>query len=361
MTTREFLRAALRTNGSSDPSDHLTAGKRVQKQMTLAARRLPAEGPLPSFAGATGWLNSEPLTETDLSGRVVLVQFWTYTCINWLRTLPYVREWAEKYRDHGLVTVGVHTPEFEFEKDLANVRRAANDLRIEYPIAIDSDYAVWHDFSNHYWPAMYLADAEGTLRHHHFGEGGYEQSEHVIQQLLASAGSHGVGNGLISIDGVGAEAAADWEDLRSSETYIGLERSERFGSPSGPLLGQPRVYALPEHLKLNYWALSGDWTMDRQGATTNDAEGVMAYRFSARDLHLVMGPAVPGGSVRFRVRIDGEAPGASHGVDVDAQGNGTVTEQRLYQLVRQSDPVAERTFEITFLDPGAQAFVFTFG
>jgi thiol-disulfide isomerase/thioredoxin len=322
---------------------------------------LPVEGRLPSFGGATGWLNSPPLTADGLRGQVVLVNFWTYTCINWLRQLPYVRAWAEKYSGQGLAVIGVHTPEFPFEKNVDNVSRAVRDMRIEYPVAIDSDYAVWNAFSNNYWPALYFADADGQIRHHNFGEGEYEQSEMVIQQLLAAAGSAGVGMELASVDARGAEAPADWTALRSAENYTGYGRTENFASPGGAVPGRRHVYTAPAELRLNHWALFGDWTMEDQAATLNAANGQIAYRFHARDLHLVMGPATQGTSVRFRVLIDGQPPGAAHGVDVDEQGNATATEQRLHQLIRQPGPITDRTVEITFLDPGVQAFAFTFG
>jgi len=319
------------------------------------------EGELPSLRGATGWLNSPPLTPAGLRGKVVLVNFWTYTCINWLRQLPYVRAWAAKYAGQGLVVVGVHTPEFGFEHDPANVQRAVRDFGVDYPVAIDSDYAVWLAFDNHYWPALYFADAQGRIRHHHFGEGEYQQAEMVIQQLLAEAGSAGVGHELVSADARGIEAPADWASLRSPENYTGYERTENFASPGGVLPGEPHVYRAPAELRLNHWALAGDWTMGEQPATLNAADGRIAYRFHARDLNLVMGPAVPGTSVRFAVLVDGEPPGAAHGADVDAQGNGTVTEQRLHQLIRQSGPVIDRTFEIAFPDGGVEAYAFTFG
>ncbi len=335
-------------------------------KLLLAARHpaavpLPIEGELPSFSGATAWLNSPPLAAAGLRGNVVLIDFWTYTCINWLRTLPYVRAWAEKYRDHGVVMIGVHTPEFSFEHDLENVRRAAQDMRIEYPIAIDNDYAIWYAFNNHYWPALYLVDVQGRIRSHQFGEGAYEQSEMILQQVLAEAGIGGIDHELVSVDAHGAEAAADWGSLRSPENYVGYERTENFASPGGAVLDQPRVYAAPARFSLNQWALAGDWTVEREATVLNKANGRIAYRFHARDLHLVMGPAARGTSVRFRVRIDGQAPGAAHGSDVDDQGNGTLTEQRLYQLIRQPKPIADRQFEIEFLDAGVEAFAFTFG
>ncbi len=326
-----------------------------------AAVQLPIEGELPSLGGATAWLNSPPLAAAGLRGKVVVIDFWTYTCINWLRTLPYVRAWAEKYRDHGVVVIGVHSPEFAFEHDLENVRRAAKDMRVEYPIAIDNDYAVWSAFDNHYWPALYLVDSQGRIRYHQFGEGAYEQSEMILQQLLAEAGIGGIAHELVSVNAQGAEAAADWSDLRSPENYVGYERTENFASPGGAVLDQPRVYAAPTRFSLNHWALAGDWTVEREATVLNKANGRIVYRFHARDLHLVMGPAARGTPVRFRVFIDGQAPGAAHGSDVNEQGNGTVTDQRLYQLIRQPKPIADRQFEIEFLDAGVEAFAFTFG
>ena len=323
--------------------------------------RLPVEGRLPAFDGATGWLDSPPLTASDLHGKIILVNFWTYTCINWLRQLPYLRAWASNYADHGLIVIGVHTPEFGFEHDLDNVRRAVRDLRIDYPVAIDNDYAVWTAFANHYWPALYFADAEGRIRHHHFGEGEYQQSEMVIQQLLAEAGSAGVGHELVPVDAAGVEAPADWGSLRSAETYTGYERTENFASPGGAVPGKRHAYALPARLGLNHWALAGDWTMTEQAVTLDEAGGRLVYRFHARDLHLVMGPTAADSSVRFIVSVDGEPPGAAHGADVDADGSGTLTGQRLHQLIRQPGPVTDRTLEITFLDPGAQVYAFTFG
>jgi thiol-disulfide isomerase/thioredoxin len=339
----------------------MTTQSPVPAGLHTALIRLPTEGELPSFGGATGWLNSPPLTVAGLRGKVVLVNFWTFTCINWLRQLPYLRAWAAKYSGHGLVVVGVHTPEFRFESNVDNVRRAVEEKRIEYPVAIDSDYAVWSAFGNHYWPALYFGDAEGLIRHHHFGEGEYQQSEMIIQQLLAEAGSTEASHELVSVDARGAEAAADWDSLRSPENYTGYDRTRNFASPRGAALGKRHTYTAPAELRLNHWALSGDWTMGEQATTLNTANGQITYRFHARDLHLVMGPAVLGTSVRFRVLIDGQPPGAARGVDVDDHGNGTVTEQRLHQLVRQPGPVTDRTFEITFLDPEVEAYAFTFG
>jgi thiol-disulfide isomerase/thioredoxin len=323
--------------------------------------RLPFEGELPSLDSATGWLNSPPLTPSALRGKVVLVDFWTYSCINWLRTLPHVRAWAGKYRDQGLVVIGVHAPEFAFEKDVDNVRRAVKTMRIDYPVAVDSDHALWRAFDNDYWPALYFADAQGRIRHHKFGEGDYEQSERILQQLLAEAGRDGIDRDLVAADGRGVEAAADWDSLKSPENYVGYQRTENFASPGGAAPDQGRVYAAPSRLKLNHWALAGDWTVEKQATVLNKPNGRIAYRFHARDLHLVMGPPARTMPVRFRVLVDGRPPGAGHGLDVDAQGNGKVTEQRLYQLIRQPGPIADRQFEIEFLDPGVETFAFTFG
>jgi thiol-disulfide isomerase/thioredoxin len=323
--------------------------------------QLPIEAELPSLAGATGWLNSEPLTPDSLRGRPVLVEFWTFTCINWIRTLPFVRSWYEKYRHDGLIVLGVHTPEFEVERDIEQVRRAAERLRIEYPIAVDSGYRIWDALGNRYWPALYFADAGGQIRHHRFGEGEYEYSEIVIQLLLKAAGASNVSRNLAPVQARGVEAAADWDHLRSPEVYIGYARTENFASPGRAASDQPRDYALPDVLQPNHWALAGDWTIGRQAATLNAAGGRISHRFHARDLHLVMAPGPDNQPVRFRVLLDGEAPGASGGIDTGAGGEGTVTEPRLYQLIRQPGEVTDRTFEITFLEPGVRAYVFTFG
>jgi thiol-disulfide isomerase/thioredoxin len=339
----------------------LTRANQLVRSATHPAAQLPVEGTMPSLDGATGWLNSEPLTPAGLRGRVVLVNFWTYTCINWLRTLPYVRAWAERYQDHGLVVLGVHTPEFDFEHDLDNVRRAVTDLGVEFPVVVDNDYAIWTAFDNHYWPALYFVDVEGQIRHHRFGEGDYEMSEMVVQQLLTEAGSGGADQELVSVEARGVEVAADWGSLRSPENYLGYERTDNFVSPNGSILDTSYAYAAPPRLGLNHWALSGDWTVQRQAIALNQAGGRILDRFRARDLHLVMAPPAPGTPVRFRVLIDSQPPGTAHGGDVDDQGNGTLTEPRLYQLVRQPGPVGDRTFEITFLDPGVQAYAFTFG
>ena len=319
------------------------------------------EGHLPGFGGATGWLNSPPLTAADVAGKVVLVDFWTYTCINWLRTLSYVRAWDEKYRDRGLVTVGVHTPEFPFEHDVDNVREAARDMRVDYPIAIDSDYALWSAFANHYWPAVYIADAQGRIRHHQFGEGQYEECERVTQRLLREAGVEDIGDELVSVAPDGFEAQADWTNLGSPETYIGYEQGQNLASPGRADVDAPHAYAIPDALRLNQWAISGQWTIGRGASVLNGDEGAIAFRFHARDVHLVMGPPARDASVPFRVLVDGEPPGDAHGLDVDEQGHGTVAQQRLYQLVRERDSIMDRTFEITFLGSGVEAYVFTFG
>jgi thiol-disulfide isomerase/thioredoxin len=335
---------------------HLPFARGIQTSSQMAT-----DSELRSIDRAIDWLNSSPLKARGLRGKVVLIDFWTYTCINWLRLLPYVRAWAEKYKDQGLVVIGVHTPEFEFEKNVDNVRRAAREMKVNYPIAIDNNYAIWRALKNEYWPALHFVDAQGHIRHHHFGEGEYEKSEMVIQRLLAEAGIDGIGHELVSIDARGAEAAADWSNLKSPENYVGYERTENFASPGGAVLDKPRAYAAPARLGLNHWALSGDWTVKREATVLNKANGRVASRFHARDLHLVMGPAARGTSVRFRVLIDGQPPGAAHGSDVDDHGNGTITEQRLYQLIRQPTPIADRQFEIEFLDAGVEAFAFTFG
>jgi len=321
---------------------------------------LPIEGRLPSLGGATGWLNSQPLETADLQGKVVLVDFWTYTCINWLRTLSYIRAWAEKYEEHGLVVIGVHTPEFPFERDIDNVREAARDMAVEYPVALDPNYAIWRAFGNNYWPAVYIADAQGQIRHHRFGEGGYEECERIIQRLVSEAGGGPVGDDLVSVAGEGFEAQADWANLESPETYLGYEQAQNFASPGGAGLDEPGTYVVPDPLKLNHWALSGDWTIEGRASVLNRADGRIAFRFHARDVHLVMGPRSRGTSVPFRVLVDGEPPGAAHGLDVDEQGRGTLVQQRLYQLLREPRSITDRTLEITFLAP-CEAYAFTFG
>jgi thiol-disulfide isomerase/thioredoxin len=322
---------------------------------------LPVEGHVPSFEGATGWLNSEPLTPQGLRGRIVLVDFWTYTCINWLRTLPYLRAWANKYADRGLTIVGVHTPEFGFEHDIDNVVALSRAFGVEYPIAVDSDYGVWEAFANHFWPAIYLADTEGRIRYHHFGEGEYAMQEMVIQQLLLDAGAADVDQGLVSVDPRGLELAADYGSLRSPETYLGYLQATGFASPDGLHEDRPHAYAAPTRLGLNYWAPSGTWTITGRASVLAEPGGRIAFRFQARDVNLVMGPVQGRTAIPFRVRLDGEPVTAAHGSDVDAEGKGTLAEQRTYQLIRQPSPIGERTFEIEFLEAGAEAYCFTFG
>jgi thiol-disulfide isomerase/thioredoxin len=322
---------------------------------------LPIEGRLPSFDGATGWLNSEPLTPQGLRGRVVLVDFWTYTCINWLRTLPYVRAWDAKYRDLGLTVIGVHTPEFGFEHDLDNVVAQSRVFGVEYPIAVDSDYGVWQAFSNHFWPAVYIADVEGRIRYHHFGEGEYAMTEMVIQQLLLEAGAEGVDPDLVGVEPQGFEVAADWGSLRTPETYLGYGRSAGFASPEHARFNGPQSYPEPARLRLNEWAPAGNWTLTQQAATLNEGGGRIAFQFQARDVNLVMGPSARGSSVPFRVLLDGTDPTGAQGFDIDERGNGTVAGQRLYQLIRQTGVIRERRFEIEFLDAGVEAYCFTFG
>jgi len=309
---------------------------------------------MPSLGEATGWLNSVPLGPADLRGNVVLVNFWTFTCINWLRTEPYVRTWSRSYRDDGLVVIGVHTPEFSFEHETDRVLLATKEREIDYPVALDNDYEVWSAFDNHYWPALYFVDREGVIRDHHFGEGRYEESEQVIQRLL------GVDREPVEVEALGVEAEADWDHLRSMETYVGYERGEHFDSPGGAAFDQRRTYELPERLRLNRWALAGEWTIGPESAVLHEAGGSIAYRFQSRDVHLVLNEGTRG-PIPFRVTIDGEAPGRSHGVDVGEDGTGVLVDGRLYQLVREHREVSERTMEITFAEPGAEAFVFTFG
>ena len=309
---------------------------------------------MPSLAGATEWLNSGPLTPDELGGRVVLVNFCTLTCINWLRQEPYVRAWSRAYRDDGLVVVGVHTPEFSFEHEIDGVRRATKEREIDHPVAVDNDYAIWRAFDNHYWPALYFVDADGIVRDHQFGEGRYEQSERVIQRLL------GVEREPVVVDGLGVEAAADWDHLRTPETYLGYVRAERFVAPDGAALDQNRGYELPQRLRAHHWGLAGEWTIGRESVVLDRAGGRIAFRFHARDAHLVLASRTRE-PIPFRVLLDGEAPGSSHGVDVDEDGNGLLRDGRLYQLARQHGAVRERTIEVTFSDPGAEAYAFTFG
>jgi cytochrome c biogenesis protein CcdA/thiol-disulfide isomerase/thioredoxin len=339
---------------SADP------GAMMKAAPAAASENLPVEGALPSLSGAVEWLNSPPLTAESLKGKVVLVDFWTYSCINCLRSIPYVRAWAQKYKDQGLVVIGVHAPEFPFEKNIDNVKNAVARLKIDYPVAIDNDYAIWRAFSNEYWPADYFIDAEGRIRHHFFGEGDYAQSEIAIQELLAEAGKRDLPASVVAVNATGAEAASDEPDVKSPETYIGYTRAENFASPGGAVSDATHDYSLAD-LELNHWGLAGDWKVGGEYATLAKKDGAISFRFHARDLHLVLGPGADGAPVRFRVTVDGAAPGESHGADVNADGEGVVTENRLYQLVRQTGPIVDRTFTIQFLDPDVQAYAFTFG
>ena len=323
---------------------------------------LPIEGEIPSLAGATSWLNSPALSPEELHGKVVLVDFWTYSCINCLRALPYVKTWYAKYKDHGLVVIGVHAPEFAFEKDPANVSRAVKELGVAYPVALDNNYAIWQGFNNQYWPAHYFIDAAGHIRSHHFGEGNYGESEQTIRQLLTEAGySNLPPPGMESVTALGAQAPADEAHDQSPETYVGYARAQNFRSAGGLIQDRLQTYLVPPSLDLNQWALGGTWFLDSEKATLNKSPGKIVYRFYARDLHLVLGPGKDGKPIRFRVQLDGSAPGANHGADTDASGNGVIKEQRLYQLIRQGAAIGDHVFSIEFLDPGVQAYSFTFG
>ena len=347
------------TGGAMKGGDAMTGGGAMMSAHNSGG--LPIEGEMPPLAGAVSWLNSSPLTPESLRGKVVFVDFWTYSCINCLRTLPYVRAWANKYKDHGLVVVGVHTPEFAFEKNLDNVRRAVKDLQITYPVAVDNNYAVWGAFYNNYWPADYFVDAQGQIRAHEFGEGDYDKSEHLIQTLLTQAGFANVPTGLVDVQGKGVEAAADTEQVQSPETYIGYERAQNFSSAGGFTKDRASTYSVAPPASLNQWGLGGVWTVEGEKAVLDAAPGRIVFRFHARDLHLVLGPTAEGKPVRFHVLLDGKPPADNHGVDVDAAGAGTVDSQRLYQLIRQGGPVRDHTFTIEFQDAGVQAFSFTFG
>ncbi|MBB6155969.1 cytochrome c biogenesis protein CcdA/thiol-disulfide isomerase/thioredoxin [Pseudomonas sp. JAI115] len=347
--------------GNGTMMAQIPAAGGAMKVADKAPGTLPVEGQLPPLNGAVQWLNSPPLDAQALKGKVVLVDFWTYSCINCLRTLPYVKAWAEKYRDQGLVVIGVHAPEFAFERDVGNVTKAMKELGINYPVAIDNDYKIWRAFNNEYWPAHYFADAQGRIRYHHFGEGDYAESERVIQQLLREAGAKTVADGLINADAQGVQQAPDMNQVLSPETYVGYQRAEHFVPETGLVPDKVATYNPPANLTLNDWSLGGQWAVGAEQATASAPASRIVYRFHARDLHLVLGPGADGKPVRFNVSIDGQAPGDAHGVDVAADGSGRVTEQRLYQLVRQTDEVKDRTFTIEFLDPGVSAYAFTFG
>jgi cytochrome c biogenesis protein CcdA/thiol-disulfide isomerase/thioredoxin len=350
------------SNSNMAMSNSKTDGNAMMMSAAKPSGELPVEGQIPSFAGATLWLNSPPLTPEALRGKVVMVDFWTYSCINCLRALPYVESWYEKYKDHGLVVIGVHAPEFAFEKDPANVRRAVADLKITYPVALDNDYAIWQAFNNQYWPAHYFIDATGRIRGHHFGEGNYDESEQTIRKLLTDAGQTDLPPaGMGAVKAVGVQAPPDEAHDQSPETYVGYRRAENFASPGGFVQDQPHVYSAPGTLKLNQWALGGSWNIDPEKGVLGAAPGKIVFKFYARDLHLVLGPGSDGKPVRFRVLLDGAAPGVNHGADTDSNGTGTIDRQRLYQLIRQSAEVGEHVFSIEFLDPGVQAYSFTFG
>ena len=350
MSVLAAIVAALSCAAASAPSAH------AQNTQSIVGR-----SPLYSLSGATGWINSKPLTAKDLKGKVVLVDFWDYSCINCIRAVPYVRAWADKYKDSGLVVIGVHTPEFDFEKQLPNVQKAVQKFNMSYPIALDSSYKIWDEFENQYWPAEYFIDAKGKVRFEHFGEGDYDKSERWIQQLLAEANAKPMPASAVNVHAQGVQAASDMSDVRSPETYIGYARAQNFSSPGGFRRDSEKSYTEPKNLSLNDWGLVGSWIDHEQAAILTSSGGKIVFRFHARDLHLVLGPSADGKPVRFRVTIDGQAPGENHGVDTDAQGNGVVNSYRLYQLVRQKGAIADHTFTIEFLDPGVQAFSFTFG
>lgn len=361
MKTNKLLLAAVLATAIAAPIAGSVSDMRGQPMTSIAVPFRQDVGGLASLGWANEWLNSPALTSDALRGKVILVNFWTYTCINWRRQLPYVRAWHEKYKDQGLVVIGVHAPEFEFEKNVSNVRWATKDMKVDFPVAIDNDHAIWRGFENQAWPALYFIDAQGRLRHHVFGEGSYEESEAIIQTLLREAGATNVSREPVPVDARDHAAAPDWNNLGSPENYLGFARTDNFASPGGLVRNKPSLYRAPARLNLNEWSLSGEWTVRKDAAALNMPGGRITYRFHARDVHLVMGPAAPGSSVRFRVLIDGQPPGAARGVDVDEQGFGTVTEQRMYTLVRQGGTIADRQFEIEFLGAGAEVFAFSFG
>ncbi|MGB3042653.1 MAG: cytochrome c biogenesis protein DipZ [Xanthobacteraceae bacterium] len=352
--------AMTKTDTAANTAMTSDKSKTASAEPDAMADMLPVEGTLPSLDGAVEWLNSPPLTREALKGKVVLVDFWTYSCINCLRALPYVRAWADKYKDQGLVVIGVHAPEFAFEKIIGNVKKAVTDLKVDYPVAIDNNYKIWRAFNNNYWPAHYFIDAESRIRHHHFGEGDYDNSERIIQLLLSQAGHKLKAGDLVNVSATGAEAAPDMERVKSPETYLGYARAENFVSPGGAVRDMRHTYQASVD-ELNAWGLTGDWTIANERASLDAPGGGIVYRFHARDLHLVLGPGSDGKPVRFRVTIDGKPPGNDHGMDTNADGNGTVTGERLYQLIRQKGDIADHTFAIEFLDPGVRAYAFTFG
>ena len=357
-TRRRFLRSAAAVFAAARLP---LFGAMFENTACAGSNALSAEGELESLSRANGWINSPALSAAELRGKVVLVQFWTFTCINWLRTAPYVRAWANKYRDAGLIVIGAHAPEFVFEHDIDNVKRASRELDVQYPVAIDNDFAIWNAFGNQFWPALYLIDAKGHQRYHHFGEGEYDKTERMIQDLLRESGATHVPGKLSAVEPTGIELAADWAHLRTGETYLGYERGENFASPGGVAEHTAHVYALPKDLRMNQWALTGDWTIRSGAITLDQPNGTIAMNVHARDVNLVMGPPQGVRPVRFRVLLDGQPATTAHGSDVDAQGNGIANVQRVYQLLRQPMPIDDRVFQIEFLDPGVEAYAFTFG
>jgi len=357
-----FVAIALCSNANVLTRFHIMNSARAEDNLIGAFHpRLGDEGPMPDLDGAIGWLNSAPLNRKSLRGKVVLVNFWTYTCINSLRPLPYVRSWAAKYKDAGLVVIGAHTPEFSFEHEPMNVENAVRKLNVTFPVAIDSDYRIWRSFNNEAWPAQYLVDAKGRIRYHHFGEGDYGDIERVIQQLLKENGAAGLASDTTSVTGVGIEAAPDWTDERSPETYIGYRQAQNFASPEKLHKDSIQLFTAPANPSLNHWGLIGSWNVNAESAVLQAVHGRILFRFHSRDLHLVLAPAKDAKPVRFAIRLDGAAPGENCGVDTSADGSGEIREPRLYQLIRQKGPIVDRTFEIEFLDPGVQALDFTFG
>jgi thiol-disulfide isomerase/thioredoxin len=359
MNRRSFLKTSVLTVGGACVAAWL-ANPVPMANAAESQRALPNEGPLPDLGGAVAWLNSGPLSAKSLRGKVVLVNFWTYSCINSLRPLPYVKSWAAKYKDAGLVVIGVHTPEFSFEKERTNVQQALRDLKVTYPVAMDSDYRIWQAFNNQYWPAFYFVDGKGRIRYHHFGEGEYSESERVIRELLKENGATGLGDSIVSISASGVEAAPG-TDVQSPETYIGYRQADRFASPERQTHDARTTYSAPTSPALNQWGLSGAWDVGAESAVLQAASGKSVFRFHSRDLHMVLGPAKNGKPIRFKVTLDGITPGVDSGVDSASDGAGEVREYRLYQLIRQKHQVESRTFEIEFLEPGVQAFAFTFG
>jgi thiol-disulfide isomerase/thioredoxin len=357
---RSFLALVVVVTGTAHAAEQESHGHSGAHMVSPASPPSP-EGMIPSLAGATTWINTAPIPPQELRGKVVLIDFWTYTCINWRRTVPSLRAWFERYRKSGLLLIGAHSPEFPFEKDLDNVRQFTRDLGVEWPVAVDSDFSIWRAFGNEYWPALYIFDAKGRLRHQTFGEDGYDEAERVIRQLLQEAGQPDPGSKPTTVDPRPFEKPADWKDLRSPENYLGQQRTVGFASPGGITAGKPHRYEVPSKMSLNRWALSGSWSVGPDRSVAAAAGAKIAYRFHARDLHLVMAPETRGNTIRFRVLLDGKPPGSSHGLDVDAEGNGTLKDQRMYQLIRQPGTIQDRTFEIEFLDLGAGAFSFTFG